>query len=138
MCMLFILTILIFPLSSVHVYASSSITPRYNNVFLAQSYANISTTGKLTLTNTYEGKSNHISKAIITSCIEKKTSNIWVRVDIGTGNNEWIDTVYSQNYTGNHATKLPSKGSYRAIVKYVIFGKDNSTDTITEILSIQY
>lgn len=138
MCIFFILSIIIFPLSSIRVNASSSLLPRYNNVFSAQSYANISQTGKLTLTNTYEGKSNYVSKAIITSYIEKQTSNIWIRVNIGTGNNEWIDTIYSQNYTGNHSTKLSSKGSYRIIVKYVIYGKDQSIDTITDMLSIQY
>lgn len=125
--------------SAVRADASGLVTPRYNNVFSAQSYAKVSTSGKLTVTNTYEGRVNYVTKAVITTYVEKKaSSSSWSRIDIGTTNDEWIDTVYDNAYAGSHSVQLPSKGTYRISVKYVISGTGGSADVITDKVTVEY
>lgn len=125
--------------STVRVDASELVTPRYNNVFSAQSYAKVSTSGKLTVTNTYEGRANYLTKAVITTYVEKKvSSSSWSRIDIGMTNDEWRDTVYDYAYAGSHSVQLPSKGTYRISVKYVISGTGGSADVITDKITIEY
>lgn len=71
--------------------------------------------------------------------IEKKTWGLfWKRVDIGEPNNEWYDVIYNYVYAGDHTFQLPSKGTYRITVVYVISGSGGAPDTITRTIKKTY
>lgn len=109
------------------------IAPCYNNVVTTNSTVSISSSGVATITNMYNGFQNITTKAVITTYIEKKTLGIfWSRVDIGQTNDEWVDTIYNYKYSGSHSVQLPSTGTYRVTVEYVIYGSGGAADTITK------
>ena len=113
--------------------AQHEIAPCYNNVVSVSSIASVSSTGVLKVTNSYNGDSTVTSKAVITTYIEKRTLGIfWSRVDIGQTNDEWVDTIYNYKYSGSHSVQLPSTGTYRVTVEYVIYGSGGAADTITK------
>ena len=115
------------------------IAPCYNNVVSASSVASVSSTGVLKVTNSYNGDSSVTSKAVITTYIEKRTLGIfWSRVDIGQTNDEWVDTIYNYKYSGSHSVQLPSTGTYRVTVEYVIYGSGGAADTITKEIEKNY
>lgn len=118
---------------------AQEISPRYNNVDSASSSAAISSSGVITISNVYSAQSTVLSKAIITTYIEKRTLGLfWSRVDIGQSNDEWVDTVYSNVYTGTHSHQLTKTGTYRATVEYVFYGTGGSADTITKEMEVEY
>ena len=118
---------------------AEEITPRYNNVASVMSVANISSTGKLTVTNQYSGSASLITKAVITTYVEKRTLGIfWTRVDIGQTNDEWVDTLYTSIYTGSHTHQLEKTGTYRITVEYVIYGNGGAADVITKEIERTY
>ena len=115
------------------------VSPFYNNVISVSSNASISSTGVLKVTNSYTGDSSVTTKAIITTYIEKKILGIfWSRVDINQTNDEWVDTIYNYKYSGYHSIQLPSTGTYRVTVEYVIYGTGGSADTITKEIQKTY
>lgn len=125
--------------SAVQAHAADIATPYFNNVSSAQSYAKVSESGKLTVTNTYEGRSNYVTKAVITTYVEKKVLGLfWTRVDIGTTDDEWVDTIYDHVYAGSHSVQLSDKGTYRVSVEYVISGTGGTADVITDEITVEY
>ena len=115
------------------------IAPCYNNVVSVSSVASVSSSGVLKVTNSYNGDSSVTSKAVITTYIEKKTLGIfWSRVDIGQTDDEWVDTIYNYKYSGSHSIQLPSTGTYRVTVEYVIYGSGGAADTITKEIEKNY
>lgn len=118
---------------------AQEISPRYNNVESAISYANISSSGLMTITNKYSANSTILSQAVITTYIERKTLGLfWSRVDIGQTNDEWVDTLYTNVYSGTHSYQLTKTGTYRATVEYVFYGSGGSADTITREVEVDY
>ena len=115
------------------------IAPCYNNVLTASSTATISSSGVITVINTYTGSQSETTKAVITTYIVKKTLGIfWSRVDIGQTDDEWVDTIYNYKYSGSHSIQLPSTGTYRVTVEYVIYGSGGAADTITKEIEKSY
>ena len=115
------------------------VAPCYNNVVSVSSIASVSSTGVLKVTNSYNGSSSITSKAVITTYIEKRTLGIfWSRVDIGQTDDEWVDTIYNYKYSGSHSVQLPSTGTYRVTVEYVIYGSGGAADTITKEIEKSY
>lgn len=125
--------------SAVQAHAADIATPYYNNVATARSSATISSSGKLTITNSYAGMEDLTTKAVITTYVEKKVLGLfWTRVDIGTADNQWVDTIYDFMYTGSHSVQLSSEGTYRITVKYVISGTGGSADEIISEIEKEY
>ena len=117
---------------------ATEISPYYNNAIWANSSANVSSTGILTVKNTYSAQST-TTKVVITTYIEKRVLGIfWSKVDIGTSNDEWIDTVYTTNYSGSHSHQLEKNGTYRVTVEYVFYGTSGYTDTIEKEIEKTY
>ena len=130
MANVFLLLIAIVPANAA---MQDEIAPCYNNVITANSTATISSSGVITVTNTYTGSQSVTTKAVITTYIEKRTLGIfWSRVDIGQTDDEWVDTIYNYKYSGSHSAQLPSTGTYRVTVEYVIYGSGGAADTITK------
>lgn len=109
--------------------AEDGIEPYFNNLISASNSFRISSTGKMTVTNSYDGIPKVTIKAVITTYVEKKTLGLfWTRVDIGTTDNQWVDTIYNYTYAGSHSFQLSSKGTYRVTTKFEIFGTGGLPD----------
>lgn len=118
---------------------AEEITPFYNNVHRVQSDVSVSSTGVMTIFNSFSGSTSVFSKAVITTYIEKRVLGIfWNKVDIGQANDEWVDTIYTNVYSGSHNIQLESKGTYRVIVEYVIYGSNGSPDVVTKEIEKSY
>lgn len=118
---------------------AQEISPRYNNVESTSSSAAVSSSGVITVTNNYTANSSVFTKAIITTCIEKRTLGLfWSKVDIGQTNDEWVVTSYNNSYLGSHSHQLTKTGTYRATVEYVFYGSGGSADTITREVEVKY
>lgn len=114
---------------------SAEITPYYNNVTTADSYATVSGTGYMVIANNYRGLSGRIDHAVIETKVEKQTLGIfWPDVDGG----KWTDTLYQETYTGSHGVQLPERGTYRVTVEFKIYGKDGTKDNIKKEYRIEY
>jgi len=62
----------------------------------------------------------------------------WTRVDIGTTNDQWVDTIYDYRYTGTRTFQLPSSGEYRITVIFVIYGNGGEADNIVAQKTVSY
>lgn len=123
---------------SLVVYADEAV-PYYNNVDTVNSAASISSSGVLTVNNRYKGSSSTTTKAVITTYVERKVLGLfWSRVDIGQTDDEWVDTIYSYEYSGSHSVQLEKTGTYRVTVEFVIYGSGGSADTITKEIERTY
>lgn len=123
----------------VHAHASEIATPYYNDLVTTNTTAVISSSGKLTASYSYDGSKNDVAKAVVTTYVEKKVLGLfWTRVDIGTTNDEWVDTIYDYAYTGSHSFQLSSEGKYRVTFEFAIYGTDGSTDEITREKELEY
>ncbi len=121
------------------VATAQDIMPCYNNVEYVETRATISSSGEMTITNIVRGEDGFFTRAVITTYVEKRILGIfWSRVDIGQTNDEWIDTIYTNVYSGTHSVQLPSTGTYRVTVEYVIYGSGGSPDTITQEVKKTY
>ena len=106
-------------------FASYGIMPCYDNVLYAEAYASVANDGELAIDVSYGGTTS-VTKAVITTCIEKKTLFFFWSDEA-----EWSDTIYSSSYSGTDSYQLPEEGTYRVTVTFEVYGSDGSVDTIT-------
>lgn len=125
------LCLFVVPLSPVSAATEDTIIPRFNNVGSVTTNMSISDSGKMSITYKYVGSSSVTTKAVITTYIEKRFLGLfWKRVDIGTTDNQWVDTINNYKYTGSRTYQLPSSGTYRVTIVYKIYGSGGSADEI--------
>jgi hypothetical protein len=135
------LCVSIVPLCSFSASAATpeEIMPLYNNVSNATANLGITDSGKLTINYRYVGSSQVTTKAVITTYIEKKVLGLfWSRVDIGTTDDQWVDTIYDYRYTGSRTYQLPSSGTYRVTVNFKIYGNGGAADNIENQQTVSY
>ena len=126
-----VLCLFIVPLSPVSAATQEGVTPRYNNVSNVTASVGINDSGKLSITYKYSGSPEITTKAVIITYIEKKFLGLfWKRVDIGTTDNKWVDTIYDYIYAGTRSHQLSSSGTYRVTIIYKIYGSGGSADEI--------
>lgn len=102
------------------------VTPSYASSAMA-----INDQGVMTITYQYSSDSSSTSKVEITTYIEKRTLGIfWTRVDIGTPDNQWIDTIYNYRYTSARTYQLSDTGTYRTKVTYKFYNNSVLTNTV--------
>ena len=122
-----------------YVSAANEIMPLYNNVGYADTTVSISDTGLMTITYRYSGDPMVMTKAVITTYIEKQTLGVfWSRIDIGKPDNEWVDTIAQYSYHYSRTFQLPSTGTYRVTVTYKISGLGGDPDIITHVIKKSY
>jgi len=118
---------------------ADEITPYYNNASTVSGNFSINANGLATITYNYIGIPNVTTKAVITSYLEKKTLGLfWRRVDIGTTDDEWVDTINKSSYSGNRTHQLSSTGKYRVTIIYTIYGSGGSADEIMKQYEVSY
>ena len=104
----------------------------YNNTASADTSANVSGTGLLTISNRFTGFPSITTHAVITTYVEKRFLGLfWIRVDIGQTDNEWVDIIYDFTYVGGHTFQLTSTGTYRVTAVFNICGSGGPPDVIT-------
>lgn len=140
---LFLCIITLFSMFSIVGYSATveenEAVPYYNNVSKASHTVSLSSNGTVSIVNKYAGTNGVTTKAVITTYIEKRFLGIfWTRVDIGTTDDEWVDTIYNYTYSGSHSFKLESTGTYRVTTEFVIYGSGGSADTIIDESTIEY
>lgn len=110
---------------------AEGIEPRYNNTMMTYNAMTISDSGKLSIVYDYDGVSGVTTKAVITTYIEKRfLLFFWQRVDIGTTDNQWVDTFYKDSHGYTRSYQLTDEGTYRVKVTYKIYGSGGAADTI--------
>lgn len=115
------------------------IMPCGNNVTSANTTASVSSTGLLKMTNRYTAPKDKFKKAVITTYIEKRTLGLfWKRVDINRADNQWVDTLYTAEYSHSRTFQLASNGTYRVTAKFVFSGSGGSDDVITKTATVEY
>ena len=119
--------------------AAQMVEPYFNNTVTASNRASVSSSGELTITNSFTAGKNVFSKAIVTTYVEKKVLGLfWSRVDIGQTDNKWIDVRYDNVYDGTHSVQLSDKGTYRVTSEFVVYGSGGPADTVTETATTEY
>lgn len=101
----------------VHAATPATIEPRYANVQTATVSLSISNSGLATARITVLGKST-LEETNVVVYLEKKIGSSWVRVDIGTSNNEWEYTSTSISFNKTYTKQLSSHGQYRAVAEF--------------------
>lgn len=130
-----ILTLWIYaiPFFSFSVFAATpgEIAPCFNNTLSTTTAMDINGSGKMTISYEYTGYPSITTQAVITTYIEKKGSGInWFRVDIGTTDNQWVDTINKHSFEGTRTYQVSSPGTYRVTVVYKIYGTGGTVDEI--------
>jgi len=110
---------------------AAEIQPRFNNTMSTVTAMSINSSGKLVIAYNYVGYPGITTRAEITTYVQKRTLWLfWTRVDIGTPDNEWVDTSYQEDYTYERSFQLSDEGTYRVTVEYKIYGTGGEADVI--------
>lgn len=125
------LSITSFVTASAATATPEEIMPLYNNTSATDCAMKISSSGLMTIDYNIDGKPGITTKAVVTTYVEKKVLGLfWSRVDIGTTNDEWVDTINNYEFTKKRTYQLSSSGTYRVNIEMVVYGSGGSADTI--------
>lgn len=91
----------------------ATVTPRYTNAQQVRITFAINQNGNATVVVKCIGNSN-VSHVRIVTYLERYVNGGWVRVDIGTTNNQWVYSALDSGATISYSPKLTVKGEYRA------------------------
>lgn len=111
---------------------AEGVQPRLNNTMATGTNMKITSSGKMNIAYLYSGYPGVTTKAVVTTYIEKRVLGIfWSRVDIGTTNDEWVDTFYKDEHGWSRSYQLSDSGTYRVKVEYKIYGSGGAADVLT-------
>lgn len=119
----------------VHAATPSTMEPRYTNVQSATVSLSISNSGLATARVTVLGKST-LEETNVVVYLEKKVGSSWVRVDIGTTNDEWEYTSTSISFNKTYTKQLSSSGQYRAVAEFTFTA--GSVEEVTKTATATY
>lgn len=114
-------------------------SPYLNNGINATTNFTISSSGRATVQVEYSGIKGTTTKVTSTIYLQKKILGLfWTTVDIGTTNDQWVDS--STRYEGYfiHSFQLESTGTYRAVFKVVFSGSGGADDVIEDKIEKKY
>lgn len=119
--------------------ASAEVKPKYDSVIDTNLRTSINSDGQLNSIIKATGEKGSTTRIEIELYVEKRVLGLfWTRVDIGTTNNTWIDSVNSWQYINAFSTQLNSSGTYRVTVKFTVFCADASSDVVTKVNTVTY
>lgn len=104
------------------------VSPYYTNATKATVNLTISNSGNATIKVTCSGKSN-VTKITAKTYLEIKVNTTWLRIDLGTTDNTWTDTVYSNYMSVSHTKQVRATGEYRAVTVFTVVA--DTTEVIT-------
>ena len=137
-----VLTLLLVGNMLVPVYAAPTegeISPRLNTNIQVGCFPNLSSSGLLSVTNTYSANDSQITKVVVTTYVEKRSLLvIWNRVDIGTTNDEWVDYGSNGHFSKSHSAQMPGSGTYRVVASFDVYSGSTLLDSIEKKLTVSY
>ena len=113
------------------------IEPLYNNSISVTNNFVIEEGGIARLTVGYTGKFGKFTSARITSKLQVQTSSGWADVDNGEESCEWVDESTNVIFTTTHTLEV-SRGTYRALITYELYGTGGATDVIERTIEYTY
>ena len=104
---------------NVQALRADSIRPQYANARQAEVLLSISSSGKAVVVVKCYG-TNGLKSVYVTTYLEKKVSDTWIRVNIPAPNNTWTYSTTSQSFSQEYIVALDSVGQYRATSQFVL------------------
>lgn len=123
---------------TVQATGAEEITPYYNNTNTAYVSFNISSSGTATVIINCSGKSGVAQSITARSYIQRKVGLIWVKVDNGLTNDEWVDYRTGSILNASHSLQLSKKDDYRVKVEITVSGTGGSADVIEKVVTASY
>ena len=121
------------------ISADGEITPRYSINIDVSSIPNLSSSGLLTVTNSYGVNDSRVTQVVITTYVEKRNLLLfWNRVDIGTANNEWVDYGSNGHFAKSHSAQMPDSGTYRITATFDVYNGSTLLDSISGSSKLSY
>ena len=114
------------------------IMPCYNNAENTDVRLTINSSGKATIKIICSGKEGVTSKITAVTYLQRKVGLIWVKVDNGLANKEWVDTVYTIDMNKTHTLQLEKTGSYRVKTEFTVKGTGGASDVINLTATAEY
>ncbi len=115
------------------------VSPYLNYGLSATTNFTISSSGKATVQVEYSGIKGTTTKVTSTIYLQKKILGLfWSTVDIGTANDQWVDSSTSYEGIFRHTFQLESTGTYRAVFKVVFSGSGGPDDVIEDKIEKKY
>ena len=104
----------------------------------ADTYPTVTSSGLLTITNSYIANGSGFTGATIRTYVDKCFfGNIWIRIGNGQPNNIWVDTSTSTLYSKTYTLQLNSTGTYRVTAEFTFNGSYGS-ETVTRQATVTY
>ena len=111
----------------------------YNNTTSVTMNTSISSAGLLNTSLHVSGKSGITSKIHVELYVEKRILGIfWSRVDIGTPDNIWTDSITGCTYNNTFSTQLNSTGTFRVTAEFTVYGSGGAADIIDKENTASY
>lgn len=131
-CSILLTLVLLFAcITPAHAAQIPSVSPLWVNTSQASIAFGIDETGEATIVVTVIGKSSAFMISTVTY-LEQKVGSSWVRVDIGTTNNELLYRTTNSYVRKNYTHTFTERGEYRAVCEVTVYGTaENETFTLT-------
>lgn len=124
--------------SGAAVIEETGIMPFYNNAKSADVKLSVSSSGKATIKIICSGKEGVTSKITAVTYLQRKVGLIWVKVDNGLENKEWVDTVYTIDMNKTYTLQLEKTGTYRVKTEFTVKGTGGTSDVINLTATAEY
>ena len=131
-CSILLILVLLFAcITPAHAAQIPSVSPLWENTSQAYLSFTILESGESSFTVTIIGNSSAILISTVTY-LEQKVGSSWVRVDIGTTNNELLYRTTNSYVRKNYTHTFTERGEYRAVCDVTVYGTaENETFTLT-------
>lgn len=123
--------LLVATLPAAQVSANPLVDLQWVNANSAHVSLTISDTGYATVNVGFKG-SFSLKSATVTTFLEKRVGNEWVRVELPTLHDAWIDTTTWFDLEETHTVQLDSKGEYRVTARFIWTGSIVENATLTD------
>lgn len=99
---------------------------------LVEVSAQISDSLTLSTMSAFSVNNSNVTRVVITTYVEKRSLLLlWKRVDLGTTNDQWVDTYYNSTYnSAGHSFQLSSSGTYRVTSVFQAYNGNTLLETL--------
>lgn len=127
---LLVVTLLLISATPAFAALPETVSPQYINTSQASVAITISANGVASIAVKCIGDSSATSIST-TTYLERKVGTSWVRVDLGTTDNVWTESVSTRYLVKTYSKSLSVKGEYRATTTFTVNGTtENETFTL--------
>lgn len=123
--------LLVATLPAAQVSANPLVDLQWENANSAGVSLSISDSGYATVNVSFMG-SYSLKSAVVTTFLEKRVGSSWVRVELPTLHDAWIDNTTFNCLSKTHGVQLDSRGEYRVTARFIWTGNIVETATLTD------